>query len=52
MICFFFIKKTKKVMANLEQIHCDHRNALHNLEREKKVRGDRLRAAQVREEQD
>ncbi|KAF0046874.1 hypothetical protein F2P81_000507 [Scophthalmus maximus] len=40
------VEKTKKVMANLEQIHCDHRNALHNLEREKKVRGDRLRAAQ------
>ncbi|AWP03968.1 putative coiled-coil domain-containing protein 178 isoform 4 [Scophthalmus maximus] len=40
------VEKTKKVMANLEQIQCDHRNALHNLEREIKVRGDRLRAAQ------
>ncbi|XP_040911510.1 coiled-coil domain-containing protein 178 [Toxotes jaculatrix] len=40
------IKKIKKVTENLEKIQCEHRNKLLNLEKEKKLKCEHLKAAQ------
>lgn len=47
---FMSVKKIRKVMAHLEKIQCEHTNTLHILEREKKLKCDHLKAAQVRKE--
>ncbi|XP_050925927.1 coiled-coil domain-containing protein 178 isoform X1 [Lates calcarifer] len=40
------IEKIKKVTENLENIQCEHRNSLHHLEKEKKLKCEHLKAAQ------
>ncbi|KAM9349908.1 coiled-coil domain-containing protein 178 [Symphorus nematophorus] len=40
------MKKINKLMENLEKIQCEHRNKLVNLEKEKKIKCDQLKAAQ------
>ncbi|XP_026230810.1 coiled-coil domain-containing protein 178 [Anabas testudineus] len=39
------VENIKKLMADLETIQCEHRNALLNLEKEKKLKCDHLKAA-------
>ncbi|XP_070775745.1 coiled-coil domain-containing protein 178 [Enoplosus armatus] len=39
-------EKIKKITENLEKIQCEHRNTLVNLEKEKKLKCDLLKAAQ------
>ena len=48
---FWFVKEIKKVTEHFEKIQHEHRNTLLNLEREKKLRVDLFRAAQVRKVQ-
>ncbi|XP_070701858.1 coiled-coil domain-containing protein 178 [Pempheris klunzingeri] len=40
------IEKIKKLTDNLEKIQCEHRNTLVNIEKEKKLKDDQLKAAQ------
>ncbi|KAM9323126.1 coiled-coil domain-containing protein 178 [Pholidichthys leucotaenia] len=40
------VEKVKKTTENLEKIQCEHRNTLVNLEKEKKLKLDNLKAAQ------
>lgn len=47
-ICVWFVQKVRKLTANLDRIQREHRNTLANLEKEKKLRLEQLRAAQVR----
>lgn len=44
---FSVVQNINKLMSNLETIQREHRNTLLNFEREKKLKCDNLKAAQV-----